>query len=171
MKADQPPTYSQSSHSPNTLVFDTNVIGNNRDTQPLKYLPYQKSTDTFALSPNSSVVSHNKFIVDSICQKIIQLIYDESLPKVSYSKILSKSLAYHYTYLSNLFTNTKGSTIQQFVIYHKIERVKKLLVTNQISLTEIAYTLNYSSVAHLSNQFKKVTGLTPSEYKLKTCKK
>jgi AraC-like DNA-binding protein len=70
-----------------------------------------------------------------------------------------------YTYISNIFSEVKGITIQQFIISNKIERAKELLMYNELSLTEIAYKLHYSSVAHLSNQFKKITGLTPTEFK------
>jgi AraC-like DNA-binding protein len=75
-------------------------------------------------------------------------------------------LNYDYTYLSNLFSEVKGTTIQHFIILHKIERVKELLLYEQMNLTEISYLMQYSSVAHLSNQFKKVTGLSPSFYKM-----
>ncbi|MGA3014321.1 MAG: helix-turn-helix transcriptional regulator, partial [Bacteroidales bacterium] len=71
----------------------------------------------------------------------------------------------NYTYLANLFSEVKGTTIEQFYLAHKIEKVKELLVYDELNLTEIAYRLHYSSVAHLSNQFKKMTGLTPSHFK------
>jgi len=78
---------------------------------------------------------------------------------------LSQKLDHDYTYLANLFSEVQGTTIEKFVIAHKIERVKELLVYNELNLTEIAYRMHYSSVAHLSAQFKKVTGLTPSHFK------
>ncbi|HET8830198.1 MAG TPA: AraC family transcriptional regulator, partial [Pelobium sp.] len=81
------------------------------------------------------------------------------------SDFISKKLDYDYTYLANVFSEVNGITIQQFVIINKIERVKELLLYDELNLTEIAYKLHYSSVAHLSNQFKKVTGLSPSFYK------
>jgi AraC-like DNA-binding protein len=83
----------------------------------------------------------------------------------NYSDFISEQLHYDYTYLSNLFSEVKGITIQQFIILHKIERVKELLMYDELNLTEISYNMQYSSVAHLSNQFKRVTGLTPTEYK------
>jgi AraC-like DNA-binding protein len=89
----------------------------------------------------------------------------EDIPKVNYSDFISEKLDYDYTYLSNLFSEVKGITIQQFIIVHKIERAKELLFYGELNLTEISYKLHYSSVAHLSNQFKKVTGLSPSAYK------
>jgi AraC-like DNA-binding protein len=73
--------------------------------------------------------------------------------------------------LSNIFSEVKGITIQQFIIIHKIERVKELLLYDELNLTEISYKMHYSSVAHLSNQFKKITGLTPSQFKLLKDKK
>jgi AraC-like DNA-binding protein len=98
--------------------------------------------------------------------------YSDELPKINYSDYISEKLHHDYTYLSNIFSEVKGITIQQFIINHKIERVKELLLYDEMNLTEIAYLLNYSSVAHLSSQFKKVTGLSPSFFKqLKKIKK
>jgi AraC-like DNA-binding protein len=91
--------------------------------------------------------------------------YSDELPRTNFSDYLSKKLGYDYTYLSNLFSEVKGSTIAHYIIAHKIERAKELLIYNELSLTEIADKLHYSSVAHLSNQFKKTTGLTPSFFK------
>lgn len=91
--------------------------------------------------------------------------YSDELPRINFSDYISKKLGYDYTYLSNIFSEVKGTTIQQFIILHKIERVKELLLYDELNLTEISYKLQYSSVAHLSNQFKKVTGLSPSFYK------
>jgi AraC-like DNA-binding protein len=91
--------------------------------------------------------------------------YSDELPKTNYSDYISEKLDYDYTYLSNIFSEVKGITIQQFIIINKIEKVKELLLYDQLNLTEIAYKLHYSSVAHLSNQFKKITGLSPSFYK------
>jgi AraC-like DNA-binding protein len=105
-------------------------------------------------------------LIDKIKNVIIEMVhYSDELPKVNYSDYISEKLHYDYTYLSNIFSEVKGITIQQFIIIHKIERVKELLLYNELNLTEIAYQLHYSSVAHLSNQFKKVTGLSPSFYK------
>lgn len=105
-------------------------------------------------------------LIERIKGVIIEMVHylDES-PKMNYSHYLSEKLGYGYNYLSNSFSEQKGITIQQFIIKHKIERVKELLLYDELSLTEISYRLHYSSVAHLSNQFKKVTGFTPSTYK------
>jgi len=91
--------------------------------------------------------------------------YSDELPKVNYSDYISEKVGNDYTYLANTFSEVKGMTIQQFIIIHKIERVKELLIYDELNLTQIAFKMHYSSVGHLSNQFKKVTGLTPSFYK------
>jgi AraC-like DNA-binding protein len=105
-------------------------------------------------------------LIEKIKNVITEMIhYSEELPKVNYSDYISEKLKYDYTYLSNIFSEVKGITIQQFIIINKIEKVKELLLYDQLNLTEIAYKLHYSSVAHLSNQFKKITGLSPSFYK------
>ena len=106
-------------------------------------------------------------LIEKIKNLIIEMIhYSDELPEINYSDYISEKLHYDYTYLSNLFSEVKGITIQQFIIIHKIEKVKELLLYNELNLTEISYKLHYSSVSHLSNQFKKITGLSPSYYKL-----
>lgn len=105
-------------------------------------------------------------LIEKIKAVIIEMIhYSDDLPKINYSEYISEKLGYDYTYLANIFSEVKGITIQQFIIIHKIERVKELLLYDELNLTEIAYQMHYSSVAHLSNQFKKVTGLSPSFFK------
>jgi len=105
-------------------------------------------------------------LIEKIKNVIIELIhYTDEIPDINYSDYLSEQLEHDYTYLANTFSEVKGITIQQFIIMHKIERVKELLLYDELNLTEISYKLHYSSVAHLSNQFKKITGLTPSFYK------
>ena len=105
-------------------------------------------------------------LVEKIKNAIIEMVhYSDELPKVNDSDYISEKLGYDYTYLSNTFTEVKGMTIQQYIIHHKIERVKELLMYDEHTLTEIAWKLRYSSVAHLSNQFKKNTGLTPTYFK------
>jgi AraC-like DNA-binding protein len=111
-------------------------------------------------------------LVEKIVNVITQMIhYSDELPKVNCSDYLCEKLGYDYTYMSNIFSEVKGITIQQFIIINKIERVKELLTYDELNLTEISYKLHYSSVAHLSNQFKKITGLTTSNYKLLKDKK
>ena len=105
-------------------------------------------------------------LIEKIKNVIIEMIhYSDEFPKANYSDFIGEKLNHDYTYLANIFSEVNGITIQQFIISHKIERVKELLLYKELNLTEIAHRLHYSSVAHLSNQFKKVTGLSPSFYK------
>lgn len=105
-------------------------------------------------------------LIEKIKNVIVEMVhYEDELPKTNFSDFLSEKLHYDYTYLSNIFSEVTGITIGQFIIAHKIERAKELLLYDELNLTEISYKLNYSSVAHLSNQFKKVTGLTPTFFK------
>ena len=105
-------------------------------------------------------------LVQKVKDIIIQLVhYTEEPLVINLSYYISQELGYDYTYLSNLFSERSGLTIEKFYICHKIERAKELLVYDELTLTEIAFRLHYSSVAHLSNQFKKVTGLTPTGFK------
>jgi AraC-like DNA-binding protein len=106
-------------------------------------------------------------LIQKIKNVIIELVhYSEEPLRVKFSEYLSHKLNYDYTYLANIFSEVQGTTIEKFIISHKIERVKELLVYDQLNLSEIAYLMHYSSVSHLSAQFKKVTGLTPSHFKL-----
>ena len=105
-------------------------------------------------------------LIEKIKNIIIEMVhYEDELPKVNFSEYLSEKMDYDYTYLANLFSETEGTTIEHFIILHKIERVKELILYNELNLTEISDKLHYSSVAHLANQFKKITGLTPSFFK------
>jgi len=107
-----------------------------------------------------------RVLIEKIKNIIVDLVYySEKQPKINLSNYLSEKLNYDYTYLANLFSENQSTTIEHFFLNHKIERVKELLVYEDISLTEISYKLHYSSVGHLSNQFKKMTGLSPSKYK------
>ncbi len=105
-------------------------------------------------------------LIERIKNVIVEMIhYNDEIPKMNYSGYLSEKLGYDYTYLSNTFSEVQGITIQHYIIKHKIEKVKELLLYDELNLTEIAHKLHYSSPSHLSNQFKKVTGLTPSFFK------
>jgi AraC-like DNA-binding protein len=105
-------------------------------------------------------------LVENIKNVIVEMIhYAEEIPKVNDSDYISEKLGYDYTYLSNTFSEVKGITIKKYIILHKIEKAKELLLYDELTLTEIAYKLHHSSVAHLSYQFKKVTGLTPTYFK------
>jgi AraC-like DNA-binding protein len=111
------------------------------------------------------VESHKSILVQKIKDAIIEMIYmEEKLPTSKTSSYLADKLKHRYGYISNLFSEVTFSSIENFIILQKIERAKQLLITNELTITEIAWKLNYSSVAHLSNQFKNVTGLTPSTF-------
>jgi len=105
-------------------------------------------------------------LIEKIKNVIIEMVhYTDELPKTNFSEFLSEKLKHDYTYLANLFSEVEGTTIEKFIISHRIERVKELIIYDELNLTEIAWMMHYSSVAHLSNQFKKVTGLSPSHFK------
>lgn len=105
-------------------------------------------------------------LIEKIKNAVTEMVhYADEFSKVNHSDYLAEKLNHDYTYLANLFSEVQGTTIEHYVISHKIEKVKELLVYDELNLTQISYKLNYSSVAHLSNQFKKVTGLTPSHFK------
>ncbi len=105
-------------------------------------------------------------LIEKIKNVIIEMVHhtQENI-KVNFSVFLSEKLQHDYTYLANLFSEVQGTTIEQFLISHKVERIKELIIYGELNITEIAWKMNYSSVAHLSNQFKKVTGLSPSHFK------
>ena len=105
-------------------------------------------------------------LIEKIKTTIIEMIYeDDEVQKLNNSAFLEEKLSHDYSYLANIFSEVTGTTIEHFIIAHKIERVKELLIYDELTLTQISYLLNYSSVAHLSFQFKKVTGLTASFFK------
>jgi YesN/AraC family two-component response regulator len=105
-------------------------------------------------------------LIEKIKNIVVEMVhYADELPKTKNSFYISEKLNLDYTYLANLFSEATGTTIEHYIILHKIERIKELLLYDELNLTEISYKLNYSSVAHLSNQFKKVTGLTPTFFK------
>ena len=105
-------------------------------------------------------------LIERIKNVIVDMVHhsDEEI-RVNFPHYLSEKLNHDYTYLANLFSEVQGTTIEQFIIAHKIERIKELIIYGELNITEIAWKMNYSSVAHLSNQFKKMTGLTPSHFK------
>lgn len=105
-------------------------------------------------------------LIEKIKKIIIEMIhYTDELPKTNFSDYLADKLNYDYTYMAKLFSEVQGTTIEKFIISHKIERVKELIIYDELTLTEIAWKMHYSSVAHLSNQFKKTTGLSPTHFK------
>jgi len=105
-------------------------------------------------------------LIEKIKNLIIEMVHHSNeIIKVNLSDYLSEKLDHDYTYMANLFSEVQGTTIAQFLMLHKIERIKELIIYDELSISEIAWQMNYSSVAHLSNQFKKITGLTPSHFK------
>jgi AraC-like DNA-binding protein len=105
-------------------------------------------------------------LIERIKNVIIEMIHhSDEIIKINFSDFLSEKLHHDYTYLANLFSEVQGTTIEQFIISHKVERIKELIIYDEMNISEIAWKMNYSSVAHLSNQFKKITGLSPSHFK------
>ena len=108
----------------------------------------------------------NAMLIEKIKNVIIEMVHHLTEPiNINFSDYLSQKLDHDYTYLSNLFSEVQGTTIEQFIISHKTERIKELIIYGELNITEIAWKMNYSSVAHLSSQFKKSTGLSPSHFK------
>ena len=105
-------------------------------------------------------------LIERIKNVVIEMVhYSDDLPRKNFSDYLSEKLDQDYINMSKIFSQTKGITIEQFIMLHKIEKAKELLIYDELTLSEIAYKLHYSSVGHLSNQFKKITGLTPTFFK------
>ena len=141
-------------------------LGEAEITETLTDLQRRQLADGLKLSGLELMDDKKAMLIEKIKNVIVETIHytDEAL-KINFSDHLSNKLGYDYTYLANLFSEVESITIEHFIIKHKIERVKEFLVYDELTLTEIAYRLHYSSVAHLSNQFKKVTGLTPTFFK------
>ena len=128
----------------------------------------QREQLQLALRESGLELMDNKraILIEKIKNVIIEMVHhSDEVIKVNFSEYLAEKLDYDYTYLANLFSEVQGTTIAQFLISHKVERIKELIIYGELSISEIAWKMNYSSVAHLSNQFKKVTGLSPSHYK------
>ena len=134
------------------LVIDLGIVElQDKITQKQR----EQLNETLLSSGLELLDTKKSILIEKIKNVIIEMIhYSDESPKMNYSKYISQKLKYDYTYLSNLFSDVKGLTIQQFIITHKIERVKELLLYEELNLTEISAKLHYSSVAHLSNQFK-----------------
>lgn len=153
------------SHTANSITdsaareeYNSKLNGETAKTEPL----------TIALNKVRTELRSDKkhLLIEKIKNVVIDMIYySDSQLKVNYSDYISQKLNCNYTYMSNLFSKVEGNTIQNFIIATKIERVKELMMYDELTLTEIAFKLHYSSVAHISNQFKKVTGISPSAFK------
>lgn len=145
------------------VIVDLGVVEILEDITPAQF---ELLKENLSRSGLELLDDKKSILIEKIKDVIIEMVhYTDTLPKVNYSDYISEKLSHDYTYLSNIFSEVKGITIQQYIINHKIERVKELLLYDEMNLTEITYLLNYSSVAHLSSQFKKVTGLSPSFFK------
>ncbi|MDY0102725.1 MAG: AraC family transcriptional regulator [Lentimicrobium sp.] len=143
------------------MIGEADIIG---DIQPEQKEQLKKNLEKSGL-----LLMDNKItiLVEKIKNLIIELVHftDDQI-KVNLSDYLSEKLNYNYTYLANLFSVETGITIERFYLNHKIERVKELIIYDELNLSEIAWKMHYSSVAHLSNQFKKFTGLTPTQFRM-----
>ncbi|HTL09245.1 MAG TPA: AraC family transcriptional regulator [Chitinophagaceae bacterium] len=140
--------------------------GNLEITNPLSTAKKEQLSQKL-LQLELELLEDNKHI---LAEKVKDSIYEmvrlsNDLPKINYSDYLSKQLNYDYTYIANIFIEITGVTIRDFIINYKVEKVKELIMNDELNLTEISNKLNYSSIGHLSNQFKKVTGLSPTDYK------
>ena len=141
-------------------------IGEITAEQELNLLQYDKLCTVLHQAGIELFEDKKEILVQQIKNIIIEVVYLHEEPLVyNLSTHLAKRLQHDYTYMSNLFSETQHKTIEKFYICHKIERVKELLICEKMSLTDIAHKMHYSSLAHLSSQFKKVTGLTPSQFK------
>ena len=147
----------------NFVVIDLGVVEILEDITPEQHEQLKENLHKSGLE---LLDDKKSILIEKIKNVIIEMIhYSDELPKIKYSDYISQKVGYDYTYLSNLFSEVKGITIQHYIIMHRIEKVKELLLYDDLNLNEIHYKLQYSSVAHLSNQFKKITGLSPSFYK------
>jgi len=148
------------------LSYNEVVLGEIDIPHLLTNIEYKALADALAKSGFELITDRNEALVEQIRKVVRNMVRDEdTFPDTNFSYYLSARLRFNYTYLANLFSKVSGGTIEQFIISHKIERVKELLRYEELSLTAIAFKLHYSSVAHLSNQFKKVTGFTPTLFR------
>jgi YesN/AraC family two-component response regulator len=148
------------------LLYNSVELGEVEVLQQISIEQHEKFKSALLKSGLELMDDKKSVLIQKIKNIIIELVhYTEEPLKVNLSEYLSQKLNHDYTYLANLFSEVQGIPIEKFVITHKIERVKEFLVYNELNLTEIAHRMHYSSVAHLSTQFKKVTGLTPSHFK------
>jgi YesN/AraC family two-component response regulator len=131
------------------------------DSEQLEELKMALQAADLELMDNKKAI-----LIERIKTTIVEMVHhsNEGL-KINFSNYLSEKLHHDYTYMANLFSEMQGTTIEQFMIAHKVERIKELIIYGELNITEIAWKMNYSSVAHLSNQFKKMTGLSPSQFK------
>ena len=148
------------------ITYKNVELGEVELEEPISYQQQEDLKSVLTKSGLELMDDKKAMLVEKIKRVIIEMVhYADDFPDTNFSDFLSEKLNHNYTYLSNLFSEVKGTTIEHFIILHKIEKVKELIIYDELNLTEIAFKMNYSSVAHLSNQFKKITGLTPSFFK------
>ena len=148
------------------IAYVSVQLGTIETKQDVSRETFEKLRSNLLVSGLELLDDQKAILIERIKSVIIEMIhYSDEMPRVNYSEYISQKLGYDYTYLSNVFSEVKGTTIQNYIIMHKVERVKELLLYDELNITEISYKLNYASVSHLSNQFKKVTGLSPSYFK------
>lgn len=144
------------------VVVDLGEVETMEDLNPVEI---EQLREALRASGLEIIDDKKTMLIEKVKNAITEMIHNSDGPlKHNYSDYLAEKVGYDYTYISNLFSDMKGITIQQYIIIHKIERVKELLMYEDMNLTEISYKMHYSSVAHLSNQFKKVTGLSSSSF-------
>jgi AraC-like DNA-binding protein len=148
------------------LAYQDVELGEIQLTKPLEPEMRQRLKEELHKSGLELMDDKKAMIIEKIINTIVEMVhYSEEKPKQNFSTLISEKLNVDYAKLSELFSRTRGLTIERFIILHKIERVKELIVYDELSLSEIAFKMHYSSVAHLSNQFKLITGLTPTHFK------
>lgn len=148
------------------IHYTTIDLGEVEMMENLSTEQYAKLDRALKRSGLALIDDKKNILIEKIKRSVIERIHYSSEPLlVNFSDYLSSELHYNFNYLSKLFAEIKGATIEQYIILHKIERIKELLLYDELSLKEITYLLNYSSVAHLSAQFKKMTGLSPMHFK------
>lgn len=148
------------------VQYGTVELGEVKLAEPLTEQQYQQLSSILMKTGLELMDSKKAIVVEKIKNIIVEMVhYSDEFPRVNFSNHLSETLEYNYTYLANLFSQTTGITIEHYVILQKVERIKELLLYDELNIAEISYQLNYSSAAHLSSQFKKITGLTPSYFK------
>lgn len=141
-------------------------LGEVQLTGPISPSQYSSLQDSLMKAGLELIEDKKAILVEKIRVAIVELIHhSDDLAKINFTEHISQKLGHHYSYLTSIFSEVTNTTIEHYAIIHKIERTKELLLYGDLTLTEISHKLNYSSVAHLSAQFKKVTGMTPSQFK------
>lgn len=151
------------------LEFDVKsiVLGETVISTEMKEVPFEKIKKVLEENGFELIDDKNAKLIEKIKVLIINRVHhsEDDLEKFNFSKFLSNEIGMNYSHLSSLFSSMEGTTIEKFIIHQKIEKVKELLAYDELTLSEISYKLGYSSVQHLSNQFKQITGLNPSYFK------